>query len=374
MLIRSLSTHARYRCGNSGECCSAGWAIAVEPPQETLIRGAITARRLGRGRDADTLLPAAHGLPDGARVVLGFDGTGRCLFHETDRGNLCEVHRVLGHEHLPLACRQFPRISLLTPHGVSVTLSHYCPTAAGLLFEDRPLRVVDDPPAFPPQSEYVGLDARTALPPMLRPDVFTDWDSYRAFEEWMVGTLADTALRPEQALDAMAARAEALRAWTPDAGAFAAHTARVLAHPVVPDTAAPWTLDEPALALADTVARSIAPAVEVVSHPPELGAWDATYVAAAWPALHAPMRRWLAARAFGSWCALQGQGLRTTVRAVRAAWAVLRLHAARACADAGRSLDRPLLLQAIRESDLLLCHLVKPEHLARRLSASERGV
>ena len=46
----------------------------------------------------------------------------------------CAVHRQLGRETLPSACRDFPRVVTLTPLGVSITLSHYCPTAAGMLF------------------------------------------------------------------------------------------------------------------------------------------------------------------------------------------------------------------------------------------------
>jgi len=94
-------------------------------------------------------------------------------------------------------------------------------------------------------------------------------------------------------------------------------------------------------------------------------------VAPAWPSWAGPVRRYLAARAFASWCALQGDGLRTTVSALRAAAAVLRVEAARRCASAGRPLDAILMKEAIRAADLLLVHLASPEALARRLSAAE---
>ena len=63
----------------------------------------------------------------------------------------CRMHATLGHDALPLACRQFPRVTVEDPRGVSVTLSHYCPTAAGLLERDTaaPFTIVLDPPAFP---------------------------------------------------------------------------------------------------------------------------------------------------------------------------------------------------------------------------------
>jgi hypothetical protein len=83
------------------------------------------------------------------------------------------------------------------------------------------------------------------------------------------------------------------------------------------------------------------------------------------------MRRWLAAKAFASWVALQGEGLRTTVASLRLGLAVLRSEAARGCAEAGRALDADILTEAFRRADLLLVHLADPETLARRLSRCE---
>ena len=98
---------------------------------------------------------------------------------------------------------------------------------------------------------------------------------------------------------------------------------------------------------------------------------DARWVAPAWPALARPIRRWLAAKAFASWIALQGDGLRTTVLGLRVALDVLRVEAARGCAEAGHELDHDLLKGAVRRADLLLVHLADPEALARRLSRCE---
>jgi hypothetical protein len=94
-------------------------------------------------------------------------------------------------------------------------------------------------------------------------------------------------------------------------------------------------------------------------------------VAPAWAALGRPIRRWLAAKAFASWLALQGEGLRTTALGLRVALDVLRAEAARGCAEAGRMLDRGLLKEAVRRADLLLVHLADPDALARRLSRCE---
>ena len=94
-------------------------------------------------------------------------------------------------------------------------------------------------------------------------------------------------------------------------------------------------------------------------------------VDAGWSRHHAPLCRWLAAKAFGSWVALQGDGVRTTVASLRLALGVLRAEAARGCAHAERELDAPVLKEALRRSDLLLLHLVDVQALARELSRCE---
>jgi hypothetical protein len=60
--------------------------------------------------------------------------------------------------------------------------------------------------------------------------------------------------------------------------------------------------------------------------------------------------------------------VRTTVRALQAALAVLRAE------TRGSTLDRPALAGAIRRTDLRLVHLASPEALARSLGrCEERG-
>jgi hypothetical protein len=80
------------------------------------------------------------------------------------------------------------------------------------------------------------------------------------------------------------------------------------------------------------------------------------------------VRRWLAARAFASWLALQGPGLRTTALGLVVALAVLRAELAR---EAGEGRDG--LVEAIRRADLLLAHLADPQALAARIGACERA-
>jgi hypothetical protein len=306
----------------------------------------------------EALLRSAHG-----RILLAADDSGRCRFLEP--GGTCAVHRQIGHDALPVSCRLFPRVCLLAPRGVTITLSHYCPTAAGLLFADSgPLEVVRNPPGFPETSAYEGLDARGSPPPLLRPGVWLGWDGHERWERHVIGVL-DGDGPPEPALARLADQAEEARSWTIARGPFGGFLEEVLGRPWSPDVrAAP--LDAPdGDRLWDDVLRSV-PAPLRPAEPKR-----ATGSAGGWAGLDRPVRRYLAARAFGSWASVQGAGLRTSVRALQAARAVLERECDRASAAARRPLDRALLEEAIRRSDLLLVHLASPEVLARRLSVCE---
>jgi Fe-S-cluster containining protein len=155
--VRALSIHADYGCRSSGACCRSGWPIAVEPLAEQRIRKAVGSGRLEPADWAQE----APGLPHGARVLLRVLASGDCAFLMPGEPRLCAVHSALGEDALPSACRQFPRVATLTPLGVSLTLSHYCPTAAAtLLRDDMALAVVAEPVAFPASWPFEGLDAR----------------------------------------------------------------------------------------------------------------------------------------------------------------------------------------------------------------------
>ena len=122
----------------------------------------------------------------------------------------------------------------------------------------------------------------------------------------------------------------------------------------------------------DALARAcVAPALGVEPQPDGLDEIDEKLVHRAWLAFGRPIKRYLAAKAFGSWIPWHGGGIRTTVGALAAAQSVLRVEAARQCAKARRVLDRPLLVEAIRQSDLLLVHKVSSRMLAERLARME---
>jgi len=259
-----------------------------------------------------------------------------CVFFDDRDGRLCRIHGTLGHDALPLACRQFPRVSVLDPRGVSVTLSHYCPTAAGLLNEVDPIAIVDAPPAYPPGAEYVGLDARTSLPPLLRPDILMDWNAWWDWERLAVEHLAVHGDSAARALDELAAAVERLRPWKIGDGVLAERVHAVFSGERSQRHTRPErrSLVEDVL---DTIPGERRPAkLDIPGRPSD-----------------SVTRRFLAAHAFANWTALLGQGLRTWLRSLDAALAFL---------DEGFG---------VRQTDLVLRHLADPYELAKMWSLAE---
>lgn len=90
--------------------------------------------------------------------VLPRNAQGACVFHD----GRCTVY-----EHRPMSCVHFPYVCLIDARGVHVTLSHYCPTAASLLFAHQgPIEIVEGPSPVPDLEIPEGLDARESLPPL----------------------------------------------------------------------------------------------------------------------------------------------------------------------------------------------------------------
>lgn len=367
--VRSLSIHADYRCRHSGACCTADWDVPVEVPVYRSLDEACKSGRLHAAPQSSALAPfvVEPDLPDDAGAMLERNHAGECVFFERE-SRLCVVHRDLGHEALPATCRHFPRLAIHDPRGTFVSLSHYCPTAAGLLFrEDVGLQIVSAPDAFPP-ADYEGLTVTADdLPPLLRPGVVMDLDAYTRWEAHMVRRCADAAT-PESALATLERDAARVRAWTPD-GPSMLDLVDMLP-PALVEAAPPTVL---AASLAAHV-RSMAAVPDDLRPPPdEHGLEEAftRFVAPVWSTWSAPLRRYLAAKAFASWTAYQGRGLLSIVRGLQVALALVRVEAARACRDADRVLDRELLLAAFRQADFILNHLAVGEDLALEWSRAE---
>ncbi len=331
MPVYSLSIHADYGCRHSGACCRTSWDVPVEVPIYRLLEDALAEGRLHAAAPFLNVPPP----PEGAAAVLRRDHGG-CVFLDRE-SRLCAVHRELGAGALPSTCRLFPRIAVADRRGTFITLSHYCPTAASMLFRtDVPLEVVEAPLAFPP-GDYEGLDARTAWPPLLRPGVLMDHEDYDAWERHAVARCAGQA-SPDAVVASLARDAEILRAWTPGGSR---------------------SLRETIAALPREIEPPLSP-----GPPSDLFSGFETVV-----------NRYLAAHAFASWCAYQGHGLRTIVRGLETALATLTEEAGRVTGAAGRPLGWPLddalLLDAIRAADWRLRHVESREELAREWSRVE---
>ena len=76
------------------------------------------------------------------------------------------------------------------------------------------------------------------------------------------------------------------------------------------------------------------------------------------------INRLLAAHAFASWTAYRESGIRTLITELSRTLAVLRHEAARVCRRDDAPLTAERLVEVIRQTDLLLVHLVDRESLA----------
>jgi len=228
---------------------------------------------------------------------------------------------------LPLACRMFPRLILHDSRGTFISLSHFCPTAAGLLFEDGPpAAIVDAPASLAGAGQLDGLNARDVWPPLLRLGVMMDLESYATWERLAVEVLTRPGITARVSLDTLDAATRRVEQWSPDSSG--------------PVGAAPAARHEPLL-------HAVRDAFGLLSPPTAVLADHDTAV-----------KRWLAARLFGAWIAYQGNGLRTTVRYLQACLDIFTIELAR---------DHDAL-QAIRRSDYLIVHESSSQQLANLLN------
>jgi hypothetical protein len=231
-----------------------------------------------------------------------------CQFFAPDT-RLCAIHRDLGAGFKPAPCRHFPRVALLDARGVSLTLSHVCPTAASTLFrDDARLAIVENPPAWRATDDYEGLDARGVLPPLLRPGLLWDLDGYSAWEEQAIDYLARAVRAPEGSLGRLRAVAERIQQWTPGDSSLREHVIRsfeALRHDRTPDVEA----------------------------------------GSAWGSNGPVVNRYLAARLFASWVPYRADRLTALVDDLDRTLDVLNANAA-----------GTTLLEAIRATDLRVVH------------------
>ena len=184
----------------------------------------------------------------------------------------------------------------------------------------------------------------------------------------MVSRCADEALSPEDVVATLRRDARVLRGYTPGGGSL------VDAVAALPTDAVAEPRHEalgPSLALFTEVMRAVPD--DMKPEPDEERLVDVYLVAVApeWARWDAPLKRYLAAKAFASWTAYQGHGLLTVVRSLEVALALVRVEAARQCRDQSRQLDADLLKEAFREADFSLNHQAAGDELARLWSRVE---
>jgi hypothetical protein len=303
--------------------------------------------------------------PAGTAGVLALGADGECVFHQ---GHRCAIHAALGHHAMPIACQHFPRLCLIDPRGVFVTLSHFCPTAAAMLFDEEPVSIVEGPPALPDE-EPEGLDARGTWPPLLTDRVLMDLDAYDRWERRMVSVLAgeEREPSPEAALSRLRSDASA---FAREVAADASAQLRAVREDADRASEGP---DVRLDMVFDRIRGAVPAPLMWPGAPDDAQAEWARRAQPAWPAWAGVAQRFLAAHAFGSWVAYQGRGLHTIVRAVEAALVVLKIEIVRACQARDTTLDRALLHDAIRQADLLLRHYVDRQAFANTVSTAWRA-
>jgi Fe-S-cluster containining protein len=368
--VYSLSIHADYQCQHSGVCCTSDWDVPVELPVYRTLDEAMTAGQLiVPGTPADgTAVLMREALPEDAAAMVARTRHGDCVFYHRGSG-LCVVHRDLGEPTLPSTCRHFPRVAVRDQRGTFISLTHYCPTAASMLFrDDVPLQIVEGPAAFPPAA-YDGLVVDPeAWPPLLHPQMLMDLDGYTAWERHMVRRCADPFASPESILATLARDARTLRTFTPGTRSLIDAIA-ALPNGIV--TAPPARSLGDSLDLYAGVVAAIPDELKPAADEEGLADAFERQVAPSWAEWRAPLSRYLAAKAFASWTAYQGRGLLTIVRGLEAALALVRVETARQCRDTGRAVDAELLREGIRGADFFLNHLALGEELAEGWSKAE---
>lgn len=173
--------------------------------------------------------------------------------------------------------------------------------------------IVDAPPALTDVGPLDGLDAREAWPPLLRPGVMMDLESYDAWERLGIELLTRERTAPGAALDALAATTGRIAAWSPGGTTPLLHAVRG-AFPPAPRLRGASGARTPPAAILDPYETAL--------------------------------KRWLAARLFGNWIAYQGDGLHAIVRYLQGCLTTFTTELAR---DGSPR-------EAIRRSDLLIVH------------------
>lgn len=195
--------------------------------------------------------------------------------------------------------------------------------------------MVTNAAAFPPTAEYIGLDAREALPPLVRPGMLMDWEAWWECERLAVDLLA-TADSPSDGLAHLRAVVDDLESWSPDKG------------PLIDRVRAAFRTGHrtPSRVPAASLMAAVNNAIPAEFEPPSAIVEP--------PPSDRAACRFLAAHAFANWAIHQGAGLRV--------WS-LSIEAAGALVESGLG---------VRAADLRLRHLADTAALCADLELAFR--
>ena len=367
------SIHADYRCRHSGRCCTADWDVPVEAAGVPVARrGAASRAGCARrpSRAASSPSSSSPTCPTTPAAMLERNAAGRMrvlrarfrLVRGAPRPGRRRPAR-----HLP----PLPAGGRARRRGTFVGLSHYCPTAAALLFRDDVALTIVEAPA---RVSAGGL--RRPVVDRRRPAAAAaagrDDGSGRlralGARTWCAG--APAASTPESVLATLVRDAVSVRALAAGRPVHVGPDRRAAAGPCVDATARDARRQPGGFMRGDGGrARRSAPRARrsTASRRP-----IARFVRPAWSAWSraaAALHRRQGVRVLDGVSGPRAAIDRARARGRRWRWCGWRPR--RQCRDAGRALDRELLLEAFRQADFSLNHLAVGEDLAVEWSKAE---
>lgn len=360
-----LDIHARYQCRHAGACCES-WSVPAEDHVVELVRTR-NVRRTGAAGD----LFVSSGEDTGSRQwIVARDHRGDCVFFERQRGRLCVIHRDLGSDALPSACRHFPRKVVIDPRGTLISLTHFCPTAAATLLTSGALSVVEARPPLRLEPPIDGLDARDALPPLLRPGLLCDLEGYDAWEREALGVFAQPDLHFSTCLDIVATATESMRGWRPGGEPLAKRVAADFRRARDWHATEDWSARQAIERLRYLTTGQVGDALLPIDAFDDR--WN-NYPGRRVDWFDAGMKNYLGARLFANWIAYQGRGLRTVVEWLRTCAAAVGHELLRTAGRPPSQPDTRAFIEAVRSADLLLLHVLDSATFARHAATLEES-
>lgn len=337
-------------------------------PAEPAVVELVRARSVTVENDGGPLF-LSSAIADGQKTwTVARTDRGDCVFFGRTTGKLCAIHRDLGEEALPSACRHFPRRVLHDGRGTLISLSHFCPTAAAALLDGGTLSVVNAHAPLLLTSAMEGLDAREALPPLLLPGLLCDMAGYDAWERAAVDAFAHPENSYQQCLAKLARATGRAREWRPGMISLSDYVTAAFGETPF-DRREHLPSDE---RLVERIAAMTANLTggDVVGIPQFEEQWSRRIgKPGAWFDLG--MKRYLAARVFGNWLAYQGRGLRSIVEWLLTCAAMVRYFALRRALESKQRFDERSFIEAVRSADLLLLHVLDSTAFARAIAPIE---